>query len=385
MARFDEAIYAQCWEDPELEIEALRIGPEDRVLIITSGGCNSLGLLTCEPRELISLDFNPGQNALLELKLAGIRALNHEEFLELVGARFLDDRPPEAAPRDVLYRRVRDLLSPTARAYWDERPVALAKGILQAGQFESYMRVFHFLLRIAIRKKHLLGLLRQPFETQYEYFRMHWDGPFWRLFFRILFSKRMLGKYGLDPSFFTHVGDIGSYGDHFRRRVDQGFATLPVADNYFVAMGCLGRFLNRQTVPRYLEARHFPTLKRTVDRVRVVTQDLMTFLAETEEPIDKFALSNVFEWVDQATFETMLKAVWQKAGPDALLCYRNLLALRVTPESLDGQIRTRRDESTRLGVRDRAIVNNNFLVAEILKGGSLPLGTEPRIASGVRS
>jgi S-adenosylmethionine-diacylglycerol 3-amino-3-carboxypropyl transferase len=47
---FRKLLFAQSWEDPELDIEALRITPDDRVLAVTSGGCNALSLLTTEPR-----------------------------------------------------------------------------------------------------------------------------------------------------------------------------------------------------------------------------------------------------------------------------------------------------------------------------------------------
>ena len=36
--------YAQCWEDPDLLRAALQVGPDDCVLSIASGGCNSIDL-----------------------------------------------------------------------------------------------------------------------------------------------------------------------------------------------------------------------------------------------------------------------------------------------------------------------------------------------------
>jgi S-adenosylmethionine-diacylglycerol 3-amino-3-carboxypropyl transferase len=35
---FSGLVYAQIWEDPEVDMEALSLGPEDRVLAIASGG-----------------------------------------------------------------------------------------------------------------------------------------------------------------------------------------------------------------------------------------------------------------------------------------------------------------------------------------------------------
>ena len=38
-------IYNTCWEDPALDREALGLGPADRVMVITSAGCNALDYL----------------------------------------------------------------------------------------------------------------------------------------------------------------------------------------------------------------------------------------------------------------------------------------------------------------------------------------------------
>lgn len=44
-------IYNQCWEDPELDHAVLNIGPADRIVMITSAGCNALDYLLRDPAE----------------------------------------------------------------------------------------------------------------------------------------------------------------------------------------------------------------------------------------------------------------------------------------------------------------------------------------------
>ena len=78
-------IYNTCWEDPALDRAALDLRPDDRVLVITSAGCNALDYLLAGAGEIHAVDLNPRQNALLELKTAGIRALDHAAFFELFG------------------------------------------------------------------------------------------------------------------------------------------------------------------------------------------------------------------------------------------------------------------------------------------------------------
>src|SRR4051812_21562810 len=78
-------IYNTSWEDPALDRVALGLGPADRVMVITSAGCNALDYLLAGAGEVHAVDVNPIQNSLLELKRAGVLALDHASFFELFG------------------------------------------------------------------------------------------------------------------------------------------------------------------------------------------------------------------------------------------------------------------------------------------------------------
>lgn len=41
---FDAFVYNQIWEDPRVDLEALELGTDSRVLTISSGGCNALNV-----------------------------------------------------------------------------------------------------------------------------------------------------------------------------------------------------------------------------------------------------------------------------------------------------------------------------------------------------
>src|SRR5262245_38770309 len=69
-------VYNTCWEDPAVDHRALRLTSADRMLVITSAGCNVLDYALAGPAAIHAVDANPRQNALLELKLAAIRRLD---------------------------------------------------------------------------------------------------------------------------------------------------------------------------------------------------------------------------------------------------------------------------------------------------------------------
>lgn len=121
-------VYNACWEDPRLDRKALELGPRDRVLVITSAGCNALDYVLDSPEHVHAVDMNPRQNALLELKLAGIRALEFETFFALFG------RGRVANVRELYLSALREHLSVEARDYWD-RHIRFFDARNRAGSF----------------------------------------------------------------------------------------------------------------------------------------------------------------------------------------------------------------------------------------------------------
>ena len=85
-------IYNACIEDPAVDRAALDLSPRDRVLVVTSGGCNALDYLLAGAGEVDAVDLNPCQRALLGFKVAAIRGLDHAAFWE----SFFAGRSPRA-------------------------------------------------------------------------------------------------------------------------------------------------------------------------------------------------------------------------------------------------------------------------------------------------
>src|ERR1700679_377729 len=84
---FQGFVYNQIWEDPSVDLDALALGPQHRVLTIASGGCNVLNYLAADPKEIVALDLNPNHVALTRLKLAALTSLpDHESFFHFFGA-----------------------------------------------------------------------------------------------------------------------------------------------------------------------------------------------------------------------------------------------------------------------------------------------------------
>ena len=91
----------------------MKLAADDTVLVITSAGCNALDYALAGPKQVVAVDMNPRQNALLDLKLAGIRHLEYEDFFAMFGC----GRLPGA--ERIYQDKLRPALSEWPRNYWD--------------------------------------------------------------------------------------------------------------------------------------------------------------------------------------------------------------------------------------------------------------------------
>jgi betaine lipid synthase len=113
--RFSTYIYAFAWEDARIDLKFLDLQKEDHMFVITSGGCNVLEYATkVGPERIHSVDLNPCQNHMLELKLAGLSELCYDDFWRLFGDGYINDFST------LLDTHLSPHLSPYAYHFWKQ-------------------------------------------------------------------------------------------------------------------------------------------------------------------------------------------------------------------------------------------------------------------------
>ena len=151
---FRRLVYPQIWEDPVVDMAALRLSPSDRVVAIASGGCNVLSYLAANPAEILAVDLNGAHIALNRLKLCGLRALpDHAAFFDFFG------RADSRANLAVYQETLRPLLDPATRAYWDARGVdgrrrvdAFSRNFYRHGLLGHFIGAGHAVARLYGKK-----------------------------------------------------------------------------------------------------------------------------------------------------------------------------------------------------------------------------------------
>jgi len=359
----DEVLYAQCWEDPAIDREALRIGPDDVVFSITSGGCNTLAFLIDNPHRVIALDVNPHQNYLLDLKMAAFETLEHPEVLALLGAAPSTRRVP-------LYRSLRSRLRPDSRGFWDEHPRAIEQGVIHSGRYERYLRLLRWWFGALMGPSLAGDILTAPSPAaRRALFYRRWDNRRWRVLTNVLLSRRVMTLL-FDPAFFAQLEESFSFGERFRARVERAVVGLPVEHNPFLSYVLLGRFSDPRRLPVYLRLEHFETIRRRVSRIEPVTASCEDYFATLpSDTISKFNFSNVFEWMPTSAFEALLRESVRVGRDGAVMTYRNLLVPRARPDTLARWIQPARALAASLHARDLSFIYGAYVVERITKEG----------------
>jgi S-adenosylmethionine-diacylglycerol 3-amino-3-carboxypropyl transferase len=354
---FTKLGYSTCWEDPDVLKTALAVSPHDTVLSVTSGGDLTIGLLLENPRQIVSIDLNAIQNYLLELKLTCFRALDYPDMLAFLGIH-------PSTERLRLFETLKPHLGPSALNYWSEHPSLVENGCLLQGKQDCYFFNFSRLLGILLGRKKIATFLQlNELPAQKHFFNSEWNTRRWRWIFDLFFSRTVMSWF-MDSAHFRLVKDL-RFGPLIRKQVDDVLRDRPIWENYFVHWVLTRSYPGGNCMPPYLREENFETIRSRMDRISIVTEEIETFLARQKSAsFSKFNLSNIFDWIDDNVFSVLLQEIDRVAGPNARLCYYNLLHRRVVSGTFNSFTRYR-DLAGYLLKRNRAMGYTNFELYEV--------------------
>jgi S-adenosylmethionine-diacylglycerol 3-amino-3-carboxypropyl transferase len=365
-ARFDIIRYANSWEDADVLCDALRPAPGKRMLAIASAGDNAFALLA-GGAEVVAADLSAAQLALVELKRAAIRQLDDDTLLAFLGAppsrRLGGERlaPPgrrDAArpagadagvPRLSIYESLH--LPRHVRAYWDANRAAIETGVIHAGRFENYFRIFRkWVLPLVHSKRDVEKLLAEKTREERErFYREEWNTWRWRAMFRVFFSRFVMGRTGRDPEFFRYVE--GSVAERIFKRAEYAMTALAPHANPYLTFIFTGNY--RGILPRYL--RDIDAVRRNLDKLTLVQSSIEEAAIGR---FDGYYLSDIFEYIDPKITQSIFERLLSAANPGARFAYWNLLVPR------SGLGAPLKEEADALFARDLAFFYSAFVLEE---------------------
>lgn len=357
---FNDILYGQCWEDPEMDRIAFGTKRGETIFSISSGGCNALAFLLDNPAEVICLDLNPFQNYLLSLKMNAFKKLEYNEVLEFFGVH-------PSTRRLEYFEKIKPALPEAERKYWTNKKADLSIGIIHCGKYERYMHLLKRVFNLLIGKKVINELFNSPgLEDQQILFKSKWDNFRWRLFCRI-FLSRILATMFFDKEFYRYLEPSFSFDKYYRSAVRKVITQLPARQNYFLAYILTGNYLP-DNLPVYLRKENFEIIRDRTDRIRIITSGCRQYLATLpDNSISKFNFTNIFEWMSVGEFTLLLREVVRIATDGAVITYRNHLVTRNRPEILARNIIPDVKLSAELLRTDRSFIYKGYVVERVKK------------------
>jgi S-adenosylmethionine-diacylglycerol 3-amino-3-carboxypropyl transferase len=357
-AAFDIIRYANCWEDADIVLEALDVKAGKTYLSIASAGDNTLGIIASDPHAVVAVDVSQAQLSCLELRVSAFRYLSYEELIEFLGLH-------ESSQRLVTYGLLRSTLSRDARQFWDENKASIDKGIIHVGKFENYFRLFRkWVLPLVHSRNEVEDLLREKTgKERATFYRETWNTIKWRLFFKIFFSRVVMGRLGRDPEFFKFVdGDVAK---KIMLRAELALAALPLHENPYLAYILTGNY--KGSLPYYLRPENYEKIRKNLNKLIIFQGNVIEALqAHSELKFDGFNLSDIFEYMSYDQYTNELLYILGASTKGARLVYWNMLVDRQAPEKIRDKLQPMYDIMLELFPLNKAFFYKSLVVERVL-------------------
>ncbi len=368
---FRGLVYAQIWEDPEVDLEAMALTPDCHVVAIASGGCNILSYLTADPARITAVDLSRAHVALNRLKLTAAQKLpSWSDYYRFFGAANSSANP-----------RAYDLhiaphLDQASRAYWEGRSLhrggrrrisIFARNAYRHGVLGRFIGAAHVAARaygVDFRKL----LAARTIEEQKRFFDTVLAPLFDKPAVRWATSNRLsLYGLGIPPAQYEALAGGRDMGSVLRDRVERLACGFSLDDNYF-AWQAFGRGYARNAsgpLPPYLRQENFAAVKRGAGKVEVMNRSVTDYLASCPAGSrDRYVLLDAQDWMTDAQLNALWSEITRTARPGARVIFRtaaepSLLPGRVAPALLD-QWHYEAEASRAFTARDRSAIYGGF-------------------------
>ncbi len=294
-----QLIYNCAWEDPRIDRKLLQIDNRSRVVMITSAGCNVLDYLLDDPQQIHAVDMNYRQNAVLELKMAMLRAGELQGLFECFGlGASLSHRKT--------YGSLRRTLPDSARLFWDDKIRYFdPKSLRRSFYFHGGSGTAAWLARKALfaGRPNLADLATclleaETLEEQADIYR-ELEPAVWGGFARWLVRQpAMMTLLGVPRPQMQIIANQypGGLGCFVRDKLRRVLTEVPIADNYFWRVYLTGRY-SRDCCPSYLQPEHADGLAQRLDRVQCHTSTVSQFLRKHPGQYSHYVLLDHQDWL----------------------------------------------------------------------------------------
>lgn len=283
-------IYNTCWEDPSIDRFLLDLKPSSDIFMISSAGDNAFDYLLDNPSSIDSVDINPYQNALLDLKCALFKNGNHEHLKEL----FLTGK---SIHYQTIFNTIENELDGFSSAFWNSRMYWFSpeKGFYHQGLTGWFARFLNSLIDLKGLRSAVDQLIQEDSNIRRtRLFNEKIEPILWKGFSKVLWkSDLVLGFAGI-PS--TQSSSIPDLNDYMKGTIRNLFVDRGVHSNYFWRLYLDGRY-SEECCPNYLKAEYFESISKQLHKLSFSNETVTLFLNSVNKKYDHFILLDHQDWL----------------------------------------------------------------------------------------
>ena len=320
-------------DDPRSELRALNPVSGDRILCIASAGEVPLELLVNSDASIPidAVDIDHRQLYLSNLKLQAAQTLNDWD-----AARFLGFLPADMKNRIKWFELFEARLPENETIFWKENFEIFKKGPVHLGRYETYIARFAPLGRWLLGGSNKLqGLFEcSGIEEQKAYFDERLRIGLLKKMFRLIFHPRVYKNRGISEQGLQHMG-TQNIGNTFYKKFRDFCTATPVRDNWILQFVLFENVIYKQALPSYLRPNGIDRLRKESERLSFIKKSYTEILDQSQPGYyNKFALSNVSDWLNEDEFTELLQIVADKSGENAAGLIRYIYTAEVKDPKL---------------------------------------------------
>ena len=349
---FDLIRYANCWEDPNVLLQALQINSSSKVLSIASAGDNSFSLLSESPEMVVGIDVNDIQLYLCDLKKTGITHLDRQSFLVLLGF--------EKGDAVGLYNQIKKDLKSDTKAYFDARTTLIEQGLIHQGKFENYFKIFRTKVLKYIHSHHRIDQLfsEKTAADQSAFYKNEWNSWRWKALFQLFFSKPVMGRLGRDKAFLKEV-EV-NVGQFIYKKAGKHLSSKEAQTNFMLHYIMKGKY---DILPHYVQEEVYEKVKANISKISFYKGFAEDAFSEFGS-FNRMNLSNIFEYMDLPTFCEVGKQIKDGSDHDTQIAYWNLMVPR-NLNLVDTAFEYEEELSKSLSASDNGFFYNQMIVNHV--------------------
>lgn len=325
---FSGLVYPQIWEDPVVDLDALRLKDGEHLVAIASGGCNILSYVTAANVRITAIDLNPAHIALNKLKIAAATHLpDYASFHRLFAEA--DSHENERAYFD----HIAPHLDEKSRKYWEGRNKIgrkrigyFSSNLYKHGLLGSFIAAGHWLARLHGRDPRKI-LTAKSLVEQRQIFERELAPLFERRHIKWLLDKpSALFGLGIPPSQYEALkGNETHMSRVLLARLERLACGFDLKDNYF-AWQAFGKRYNtgdQAPLPPYLQRANFDTVKARARNISVEHRLFTEFLSsQPPASVNGYVMLDAQDWMTDEMLTGLWTEIDRTAAPGARVIFR---------------------------------------------------------------